>query len=72
MDLLEQAQRRGMKMARGLEHFSYESTLRAGRRKKLWGDLIVTFQYLTRAFKRKGEEFLYGQISDRARVNDLN
>jgi len=51
MNLLEQGQRRAIKMIRGMEHFSYEKRLRESglfslERKRLWGDLAAAFQYL--------------------------
>ena len=56
-ELLEQVQRRVIKMIRGLEHLSYEERLRElglfSREEK--GDLTVVFQYLKGAFKQEGE-----------------
>jgi len=45
-------------MIRGLEHFSSEEKLRElvlfGLEKgRLWGDLIMAFQYLRRAYKQE-------------------
>jgi len=60
MDLLEQVQKRAMKIVRGLEHLSYEERRRVFglfslKMRRLMGDLTVAFQYVKRAYKKDGE-----------------
>ena len=61
-------------MSRGLEHLSYEERLRelgffSLEKRRLWGDLMVAFQYLKRVYKQEGEQVLVSMDSDRTRGN---
>ncbi|KFQ66567.1 hypothetical protein N334_10285, partial [Pelecanus crispus] len=74
MDLLERVQRKATKMIRGMGHRSYEDRLRqlalfSLEKRRLWGDLIVAFQYLKGAYKKAGEGLFTRACSDRTRGN---
>lgn len=59
-----------------LEHLSYEDRLRklglfSLEEKRLQGNFIAAFQYLYRAYKKAGEEFLKRECSDRTMGNSF-
>ena len=73
-ELLERVQRRATKIIRGLEHLSYEYRLRelglfSLEERRLWGDLIVAFQYLKGACKPEGSQIFERVDNSRIRGN---
>ena len=63
MELLEQVQRRAMKMIRGLEDLTYKDRPRelglfSLEMRRLWGDLTVDFQYLKGPTGKLGRDYL--------------
>jgi len=63
MDLLKWVQRRATKMIRKMKQFSSEERLREMRllrleKRRLQGDLTVSFQFLKGAYKKDGEKLL--------------
>ncbi|KFW08452.1 hypothetical protein N327_08149, partial [Fulmarus glacialis] len=74
MDLLEQIQRKATEMMRGLEHLSYEESLRklglfSLEKRRLRRDLIAAFKYLKGAYMKAGEGLFTRACSDRTRGN---
>ena len=77
IELLEWAQRRVMKMFRGLEHLSCEERLRELslfilEKRRLRGDLIAAFQYLKGAYKQEGSQPFTRVDNGRTRGNGFN
>jgi len=74
IELLEQVWRRATKIIRGLEHLSYEDRLRqlglfSLEKRRLWGDLIATFQYLKGAYKKDGKNIFNRACCNRSGSN---
>ena len=72
IDLLEHIQRRATKMTQGMEHLSYKDRLRqleqfSLEKRRLWGDLIVAFQYLKRNKRKEGDRLFSRICCDRTR-----
>ena len=60
LDLLECNQKRAIKMIRGMERLSYEGRLRqqlglCSLKRRLWGDLRATCQYLKGSYSKEGD-----------------
>lgn len=67
MDLLEQVQKVATKIIRQIEHLSYKESLKESglfslEKRRLQGDFIMVFQYLTGGFKM-GTNFLTRPIA---------
>ncbi|KAK4826316.1 hypothetical protein QYF61_007401 [Mycteria americana] len=76
MDLLERVQRGTTKVIRGMEHLSCEERLRelglfSLEKRRLWGNLIVNFQYIKGVYKKDRERLFTRACSDRTRGNSF-
>jgi len=73
-DVLEWVQRRATKVIRGLEHLSFEERLRelglfSQEKRRLWGNVISTFQYLMGPYRKDGENIFSRAYCDRSESN---
>mgnify|MGYP001856888036 CR=1 FL=1 len=72
VELLQQVQRRAMQVIRELKHLSCEERLRnlgffSLEKRRLQGDLVVSFQYLKGAYRQEGDGLFAQSNSDRTR-----
>ena len=72
IDLLECIQRRATEMIQGMEHLSYKDRLsELGlfnlEKRRLWGDLIVAFQYLKQSYRKEGDRLFCSICCNRIR-----
>ncbi|KAK4829869.1 hypothetical protein QYF61_007261 [Mycteria americana] len=63
MDLLEQVQRRAIKMAERV------GVIQPGEERRLWQDLIAAFQYFKGSYKKDGDKLFSRACSNRTRGN---
>ena len=73
---MERVQRKVTKITRGLEHLPYEDRLKelglfSLEKRKMWGDLITTFQYLKGAYRQEGSQLFERVDNSRTRGNGL-
>ena len=73
-ELLERGHKRAMKMIRGLEHLSYEDSLRelglfSLEKRRLQGDLNAAIQYLKGDYEQEGNQLFTWVDSDRTKGN---
>ena len=65
VDILERIQRRATKMIQGVEHLNCKDRLRelglfSLEKRRLWENIIATFQYLKWRYKKEGDNSLAG------------
>jgi len=74
VDLLEHIQRTATNMIQGVEHLLCEDRLRELglfnlEKRRLWGDLIVAFQYLKQSYRKEGDRLFIRGCGNRTRRN---
>lgn len=74
MTLVGASPEEAVESVRGLENLPYEDRPRklgqfSLKKRRFWGDLIVSFQYLEGAYKKEGERHFSKAWSDKTRGN---
>ena len=73
MDLLEGIQTKATKMIQGMEHLYKDRLKELGlfsmEKRKLWGDLIMAFHYISEGYEEEGNRLFSRDCCDRTKGN---